>query len=168
MSSSNSPQTKKKVQTFRCKKGSNQNQPPTHTSAVCRQWRNGTLEWFNQAFFPPLVEVTVRMKYTIILFKRGLPVWGGVRVRRGEGWLFFKGKGWINRINKAGFLCLSSALSHRPDQRGAKCVSNCKRDQQIIRRVALLFLFCLSVWVSWRMVLSQSASLVSFTHHHRN
>lgn len=28
----------------------------------------------------------------------------------GEGWAFFKGKGWINKINKAWFLCLSSAL----------------------------------------------------------
>lgn len=47
------------------------------------------------------------------LRKRG----GGARVKRllrVKGvcvCVFFKGKGWINRINKAGFLCLSSALS---------------------------------------------------------
>lgn len=53
-------------------------------------------------------------------------------VRKGEGWLFFKGKVWINRINKVGFLCLSSVLPHRPDQSGAESVSNCTREQQIV------------------------------------
>lgn len=90
----------KKVQThlrIKKKKGSNQTQPPlfppvphTHPHTHEHTTFNGsTLGWFIQPFFfcprPLLFEVTVRIKHTIILFKRGLPVWGGVRVKVGWG-----------------------------------------------------------------------------------
>lgn len=52
-----------------------------------------------------------------------------MKTGRGKDGFSLKVRGGINEINKAGCLCLSSALSHR-HQCGAKCVSNCKRDQQ--------------------------------------
>ena len=82
-------------------------------------------------FFPPGLgysEADIH-NYTI---QRGFTGFRMGLVRKGEGWLFFKGKVWINRINKAWFLCLSSILPHRPDQCGAESVSNCKRERQII------------------------------------
>lgn len=103
------PDFKKSANTFTCKKGAIKITHPHKRSAPSMEKEHARV--IQSGFFPPLVEVTVRIKYAIILFKRGLPVWEGGRVRRGEGWLFFKGKGWINGINKAGFVCLSSALS---------------------------------------------------------
>lgn len=147
--------TPKKVQThLRLKKGSNQN--PSPTNAACRQCAKSTVEWFDQAFFldflPPLVEVTVRIKYAIILFKRGLPVWGGVRVREwwgSGGGYSFKVKVWVNRINKAGFLCLSSALSAVLSLDISMLLMFCKRDQQRIpESLRRLFQFIVSVWLS--------------------
>lgn len=73
-------------------------------------WGGETLDWSNRAFFFQSGlqwGSNTRLYYSGRLYSSEV----GVAVRMGEGWLFFKGKGWINGINKTGFLCLSSALS---------------------------------------------------------
>ena len=88
--------------------------PHTQTQSLLSVEKARLSDSIRLFFLTPLSGGTVRIKYTIILFNKGLPVWGVVRIKMGEGWLFFKGKGWIDRINKAELLCLSSGLSASP------------------------------------------------------
>ena len=157
------PRQKKKCRHLRVKKKKKKGaikitHPHTHKAQSAVNGENSTPEWFNQAFFP-LAEVTVRMKYAIILFKRGLPVWGGGWAGRGRDGFSLKIRGGINGINKAGCLCLSSALSVSPTDinvvLNASLTANgiSRKIWRITRRFSLVFSPC-------QAALSQSAILI--------
>lgn len=157
----------KKVQThLRIKKGSNQTQPPlfppvphTHPHTHEHTTFNGsTLGWFIQPFFFLPAPSSVRgyskdQTHNYIIQK------GFTGLRRGEskggvrGWVFFKGKGWINGINKAGPLCLSLAFSATLDIRVLLNVSLTAHEISRKYWESLLFF---SLWISCHVIFTSS------------
>lgn len=84
---------------------------------------------------------------------------GFTGLRRGEskggvrGWVFFKGKGWINGINKAGSLCLSLAFSATLDIRVLLNVSLTAHEISRKYWESLLFF---SLWISCHVIFTSS------------
>lgn len=159
----------KKVQThLRIKKGSNQTQPPlfpplphthphthehTHTRHSMEARLGGSFSLFLLPAPSSVRGYSKDQTHNYIIQK------GFTGLRRGEskggvrGWVFFKGKGWINGINKAGSLCLSLAFSATLDIRVLLNVSLTAHEISRKYWESLLFF---SLWISCHVIFTSS------------
>lgn len=129
---------------------------PTHTRTHDIQWKHAWV--VHSAFFFLPAPSSVRgyskdQTHNYIIQK------GFTGLRRGEskggvrGWVFFKGKGWINGINKAGPLCLSLAFSATLDIRVLLNVSLTAHEISRKYWESLLFF---SLWISCHVIFTSS------------